>query len=272
MKKVILSFALALTVATGAFAQKQEGGEKNLELQFAPLGGSPIGMNGIRFRMFNSDGTGAIRIGLGIGGSNETTVSNQQRTVDLPNGKEHIVPELYDQNKSFNFSIRPGYEMHFEGTDRLSPYAGAELIFATGSETLVREFYNGNSSGTENDIEKWSVWEGEVKKGTTTLGLNLVAGVDYYIADNIYLGAELGFGFLNVKQKDKETTVATESYKYSNQEFEGANAQMDGDFSQVYMDGGEVKTSTIIGDGSGKFKNVGWGPNYQATIRLGWLF
>ncbi len=261
MKKVILSVAIALTAVTGAFAQKQEGGEKNLEVNFSPLGGSPIGMDGIRLRLFNGDGTGAIRVRLGLGGTNDVTVRSQ--SVELGNT---TIPELYDTKKSFNFSIRPGYEMHFEGTDRLSPYVGAELLFAVGSEKLIKEFHDGINAADDADPAKRATWEAERKRGTSTFGLNAVAGVDYYIADNIYLGAEIGFGFQSKKYKDQEIVVANEYYLQS------AEAQADSDFDYVNIEDGKVVVKTPVGDGTGKFKNSGWGPNYQATIRLGWLF
>jgi hypothetical protein len=266
MKKVILSVAIAFTAISGAFAQKQEGGEKNLEVNFAPLGGSPIGMDGIRLRLFNADGTGAVRVRIGLGGTNDVTVRAQSMTV--ANTAKTVIPELYDTKKSFNFSIRPGYEIHFEGTDRLSPYVGAELLFATGSETLIKEFH-GASTTADNNLEaaaKWSTWEAERKRGTTTFGLNAVAGFDYYFVDNLYLGAEIGFGFQTKKHKDQEITVSNDHYLYS------AAAQADEDFDYAGVEDGKVVIKTPVGDGTGKFKNGGWGPNYQATIRLGWLF
>ena len=64
MKKSILFLALALLMSIDyATAQKQVGSDKNVEFTFAPLGGNPIGIQGIRLRSFNSDGTGAIRLG-----------------------------------------------------------------------------------------------------------------------------------------------------------------------------------------------------------------
>lgn len=262
MKKVILSVAIALTAVTGAFAQKQEGGEKNLEVNFAPLGGSPIGIDGIRLRLFNADGTGAIRVRLGLGGTNDVTVMSQSQQIG-----NTTVPELYKTEKSFNFSIRPGYEMHFEGTDRLSPYVGAELLFASGSETLIKEFHDGINAVDDADVAKRSTWEAERKRGTTTFGLNAVAGFDFYFVDNLYLGAEIGFGFQNKKHKDQETIVSNEYYLQS------LEAQADTDFSYVTIDeNNKVVVQTPVGDGTGKFKNGGWGPSYQATIRLGWLF
>jgi hypothetical protein len=265
MKKVILSVAIAFTAITGAFAQKQEGGEKNLEVNFAPLSASPIGMEGIRLRFFNSDGTGAIRVRVGLGGTNDVTV--HQQSYVATNANKTVVPELYRTEKSFDFSIRPGYEIHFEGTDRLSPYVGAELLFASHSETLIKEFQDGVNATDDLDPAKWSTWEAERKRGTTTFGLNAVAGFDYYFVDNLYFGAEIGFGFKTTKHKDQEITLSNDHYLYSSE------AQADGDFDYAYVDtDNKVVVKTPVGDGTGKFKNGSWGPMYQATLRLGWLF
>ncbi len=271
MKKIIFVLAIALIAGTTANAQKQQGGEKNFEVQFSPLGGSPVGINGLRLRMFNSESS-AIRIGFGIGGSNATTVNRQQVTTSGSDGKKVVLPELYDMDKSFNFSIRPGYEMHFAGTDRLSPYVGGEIIFAIGSQTLTREFNNANNADDTTKPEKYVTWEMSRKMGTTTFGLNAVAGVDFYFADNIYLGAEIGFGFQSMKYKDLETTASSnDAYKYSTGT---SGAQEDSDFDQAHMndDNTAIEYDTIIGDGSGKYKNTGWGPTFQSTLRLGWLF
>lgn len=269
MKKIIFFFALALIAVTGANAQKQQGGEKNLEVQFTPLGGSPIGINGIRLRIFNSESS-AIRIGFSIGGTNVQTVASQQTKTPGSDGKTVVIPELYDTEKSFNFSIRPGYEMHFTGTDRLSPYVGGELIFAMGSETQLREFHNANNADDQSKPENFQTWEMERKQGTTTFGLNAIAGVDFYFVDNFYLGAEVGFGFQSKKYKDSETAASNaDAWKYS------AAAQADTDFNDQAVYNEEqtaIEYNTIIGNGSGDFKESGWGPSFQSTLRLGWLF
>jgi hypothetical protein len=82
MKKTILFFAFALMTMTGIFAQKQTGGEKNLEVAFAPLGGNPVSMSGIRLRLFNSEAS-AIRIGLFLGGSTTKDVTAQAEESNL---------------------------------------------------------------------------------------------------------------------------------------------------------------------------------------------
>lgn len=274
MKKIIFVLAVALIAGTNANAQKQQGGEKNLEVQFTPLGGSPIGINGVRLRIFKSESS-AIRIGFGFGGSTATTVNRQQVDALGSDNKIVVLPELYDIDKSFNFSIRPGYEMHFAGTDRLSPYVGGELIFAIGSEKLTREFNGANNADDQTKPEKFVTWEMTRKNGTTTFGLNAVAGVDFYFADNIYMGAEIGFGFQSKKYNDRETEASSaDAWKYSNGENGASNAQGDSDFDQAGWNETitAIEYTTIIGPGDGKFKDFGWGPSFQSTIRLGWLF
>ena len=184
MKKKIFFLALALTATTGLFAQKQTGGEKNIEVQFSPLGGSPISTNGIRFRMFNSESS-AIRIGLGLGGSTVTTVNSQAS--EYTGATTVALDALYDYERSFNFNIRPGYEIHFDGTDRLSPYVGVELMFGIGRNSIEREFFGGNTQGQidNSEVQNFAVYTLTRTEGTTMLGLGALAGVDYYIADNL---------------------------------------------------------------------------------------
>jgi len=263
MKKSILFFALALIGMSYASAQKQEGGDKNFEFTFAPLGGNPIGINGIRLRSFNGDGTGAIRLGIFVGGTSETTINSQPGEVPTVDDQDKS-PELLDVMKTFDFSIRPGYEKHWDGTDRLSPYIGGELFIGMGSESLNREFYSPNDT---DQLDNFVTWNINRKQGHTTIGLNLLAGFDFYFSDYIYLGAEMGFGYSSTKLKDRETEVSdNEAFVIS------ILAQSDSDFSQAFVnENGEVEYATIIGDGSGSWKNAAWGPNVQGTIRLGVL-
>ncbi len=178
MKKLFIA-ALALTSALAMNAQdvyKQTGGEKNLEFQFAPLGGSPIGINGIKFRKF-TDANTALRgeVFLGFGNSSDIRMEF--------NGTEDV--ELKDASSNFDISVAVGKEKHWAGTDRLSPYYGGVISIGYASMTEKSEFLVGT------DVE-----EGTTKDGSLSFGLTAVSGVDYYFADNIYVGAELGFGLV----------------------------------------------------------------------------
>ncbi len=79
----------------------------------------------------------------------------------------------------------------------------------------------------------------DIKSAT---GLNAISGADFYFSDKIYLGIELGFGFL-LEGKGKTKT------KYENQ------------------DGSSGLQNSIT---KGVTSNFNWGPNYQGTIRIGY--
>ncbi len=196
MKKVLLSIFTAAGIIFTANAQddmssvmKQEGDERQLEVQFAPFGGSPISIGGIRYRAFLSDRS-AYRATIFIGYNSTTTpdpqTNSQGATVDLE-----------DKESSFIISLRPGYEMHFDGTDRLSPYVGAEIDFALQTSSMEDQSLNPANDATITTTTKGT-------DGFTRFGLNFVAGADYYVAKNLYLGTELGFGFSMTSNSDVE--------------------------------------------------------------------
>ena len=225
MKKLlVLVLGATLFSATGdAQALKQAGGENNLELQFAPLGSSPISMGGIRYRKFMGSGSSALRINFLVSMSSDKEITQQADT---------SLPELATTNSTFNFSIAPGFEKHMTGTDNLSPYVGAEIAVAFASSKEEVEMNTGT-----NDVGTMTT-----KDGSISFGINLLAGADYYFSKSIYIGAEMGFGFALTSLNDKEVT------------FEGFDPDID--------------NPDPVSQGSA------WmlGPNYQGTLRLGWLF
>ena len=272
MKKVVLFIALVATTVAGAQAQKFQGGEKNLEVQFSPLSGNPIGINGLRFRMFNSESS-AIRVGFSVGGSNDTKVKEQP--YEIPTGTTVTnMPELYSTSKSFNFSIRPGYEKHFAGTDRLSPYVGAELLFSMESSSYSEE-YSGAVTAADVDSEfaaKWSTWSLTRSEGSTTFGLNAIAGADFYFVDNFYLGVELGLGFQNTKHKNSEIEGDYANILFYNPEQPAINQTFIDMLDQDALTLKWEPRTSVGNESNGAFKNSSWGPNFQSTLRLGWLF
>jgi len=228
MKKVLIIAAAALFIGSTASAQdvmKQTGGEQNLEVMFAPLGGSPISIGGIKYRKFTS-ATTAIRGTVFLGFNSTKTVDNSQGAIFDEN--EMINPMT--TNSSFDIMISPGIEQHFLGTDRLSPYIGGELNLGFGNSSTKMQAPN--EEGT--DFED----AGKTTTGSLSAGATAFAGVDFYFADNIYLGAEMGFGALFTKEFDRK------------------NKPEEGD-------------ETSAGP-QGSVFNVG--PSYVAKLRLGWLF
>ncbi|NQX90688.1 MAG: outer membrane beta-barrel protein [Flavobacteriales bacterium] len=247
MKKAILIAAAALFMVCGVQAQKQTGGENNLEVQFTPLGGSPISINGLRFRRFTSETT-ALRVNLFVGASTDRSVTAQEGEFSP---EDPVSPVLYMYDRTFDLTIRPGYEIHFDGTDRLSPYVGAEIDFGIGSMSTEEEFWSADDEDNVGDLDQFVTWSSTTKDGYVRFGLNLIAGFDFYFADNIYLGGELGFGFANTSMRDTEIET-------DNQNAWGlANA---GD------EGADLPDPTE----NGSMFNVG--PTVNAAIRLGFLF
>jgi len=230
MKKLALLFVLLTGVVLGVDAQfKPEGGEKNLEVSFSPLGGSNISIPGagIKFRSFKSS-TSAFRLGvfLGMESSSEITQDEDSDT---------DTAELTDNSSSFSINIQPGIEKHVAGTDRLSPYMGAYVNIGYTSMTEKSETQWGaeaSNVGTQTD-----------KSGSMNLGLNAVAGFDWYFTNDVYLGTEFGFGL--AYSADLTNTT----------DFEGFDPNPDSGESKV-----------------GNSSSFQLGPNVVGQLRLGWLF
>ena len=72
-------------------------------------------------------------------------------------------------------TLQPGYEKHFRGTKKLSPYLGSD-------------FTVGFSSMEDTDL--------------LAIGFGSIAGFDYYIAKKLYLGLELKYGLYYTKVGD----------------------------------------------------------------------
>jgi outer membrane protein W len=190
MKKSILFIAVAMLIAFSAEAQtnKQVAGSKSMEVQFAPLGGNPISISGIKFRSFTTE-TSAFRANVFLG-YNSTSTPTAASTDTL---------ELNDRTSNFNLVLRPGLEWHLVGTDKLSPYYGAELLIGLSSNGTKNDVYDGD------DVQEITTSQMDL-----SFGANAVAGVDYYFAQNIFLGAEFGFGFQLTSEGDKTTSSTFE--------------------------------------------------------------
>src|SRR6056297_2396669 len=166
MKKFFLMAAAALLIGSTANAQdvfKQQGGEQNIEFLFAPLGGSPIGINGIKYRKFTSAST-AIRATVFLGFNSEKDIM-----FGFADGDQI---ELESVMSEFDISIAPGMEWHFAGTDKLSPYYGGEALIAFSRTTDRTESQPGLEFGEEDVVEETT------KDGSLTFGVNGFCGVD----------------------------------------------------------------------------------------------
>ena len=170
MKKLMILVS-AVALSGTMFAQKA-GSDNPYSLE----GAMNVSKNGVswnapelRMRYFIKDNL-ALRLTFGRDGSSiKTTVPASTTTVTDPitgviTTTNIPASEVTTKNSIMNFGLAAEY--HLPGTDRMSPY------FTAG-------FNAGKDS--RNDF--------------STFGLNVGAGIDYYIAENIYVGLELGFKY-----------------------------------------------------------------------------
>jgi hypothetical protein len=244
MKKLFTTAAFLLTAVTFMSAQdagsdfKPAAGANNLELNFVPLNGKPIQLTYIRYRRFLSEKT-ALRLGVGVSYSSSKADSVFASNVTV----NTTVSSGYKMTK-LGWNIKPGFEKHFSGTNRLSPYIGAELDIAGQSSKEV------TPTMIDAQDEFFIVTEKNKNKGGFfRIGANLVAGFDCYVTKHLYLGTELGFGFQMVNYSDytKETS---------------------------YPSSVTPPTPDPAGnpDPSSQGKEMNIGPNFNSAIRLGYIF
>jgi outer membrane protein W len=159
-----------------------------------------------------------ISMGLGFGTIKEST--NDLRTEWTKR-----------KTKRSCFSLTPGITYSFEGTNKLAPYIGAELLFATESTKSITEHKSGDKQVTKNEKEPLF----------NTFGVGIVSGFNYYFAQHLFVGVEVGTGFEFSSPK-----------KY---------------FSETTTDNSINKT-----EGGGKVRETGISIFANPSLRLGWAF
>ena len=185
LKKTIFAAAFCLATGFSSFAQdvtvtssgtaggggiKPTTGEVTAEVQLNLTGNfDTVRLNQLRGRYFLSPTT-ALRASFTLDSYSDT---ENDRT-----------------RKSTYVVIAPGIEKHFAGTERLSPYVGAELQLSKHFASYESEFIEidgaWNVGGNNNEYMNGRNYFG--------VGLGLVAGADYYFAKHVYLGVEFGYG------------------------------------------------------------------------------
>lgn len=141
----------------------------------------------LKMRYFNSDQS-AFRVGLNL--TSKTEKQNFWEDNTSSNKGTHTSTEREIQ-------LHLGYEKHFGGTDRLSPYLGADLILGLGGVTEKGDKTDGNSYRPDFQF-KYS------ESARISTGLRAVIGADYYFVRNMYLGIEGSLGIVrSVLGKEK---------------------------------------------------------------------
>ncbi len=163
----------------------------------------------LRFRYFLKDDI-AVRLGFSV--TNKSETKNFYAPTGLPiSGLQGSLV-----NKNSGITINLGAEKHFKGSDRLSTYLGADLLIFSNNASEKRE--NTNIAGTSFQQGFSGDIKGKNSVGTagSGVGFRLVTGAEYYFVKNVYIGAELGFGFQSLKSKaitgQSTTSVVNATY------------------------------------------------------------
>lgn len=142
------------------------------------LGDNPISLENVRARYF-IDYNLALRAGLVLDYRNES-------------------PDENTDINSTRAGIKAGLEFHLDGTKRLSPYFGFEGRFISQG---YNEKFTNPGTGATSEL-RGGLSSGEV--AFTEYGGSLLAGADFYVAKNLYLGLELGLDIIGQSDSDVE--------------------------------------------------------------------
>ncbi len=181
MLRTLFIAAILIAFSTESYSQgelyndlyKQSGNEWNLELQFTPFSSTPFSQVGIRGRKF-IDSRNAWRSTLFLDYSSDSDYNLI--------GDEELRICSYD----FNINVSAGRERHFEGTNRLSPYIGGDVLLGYGTSGSKEEILLGDDTEELESCQAVFRW-----------GLGLVGGFDFYFAKDFYVGGELGVGLVS---------------------------------------------------------------------------
>ena len=277
----IAAVAALMFVSGNINAQDEFGpkkGDFGTELQFNPFSNNfttfKLDNVGLKFRYFISD-EHAIRLGLNVGLNNET--KNSDKTIPSSEDPKFIVNGKYDDIKfakamdeynntkddknktnSTKFGLNLGYEYHFAKFGRADLYAGAQVGFNMVNCKSTVDNTKSWGYDSKSGLSKW-VNEKEEYKGydninksssSFTFKAGVFTGIDFYITKNLFVGAELGINFDNIKYKNYDVTKVVELSSFNT---DGA--------TKTITNKHEVGNKTT----SLKFEAV-------PALRLGWTF
>jgi hypothetical protein len=215
MKKTLLSVAIAIA-ALSASAQNTENeqsfkpsaGSVVTELNFNPFKGNLSlnnSLNQVKLRYFTSESV-ALRLGFHL--SNIDSVAN----TGTPYGTQSNFSR--DERKSTTFALNFGVEKHFAGTSRLSPYIGVDAT--VGIRSASQETANNQNTTTLKNgwVEYYYNPQPPqyssllINQAYSRFGITAVAGFDFYMAKNFFLGYEFNLNYMRTSYKIPEVTVS----------------------------------------------------------------
>ena len=230
MKKLTVVAAL-LAASFGAYAQDYKPVAGNAVVELGLVGGlgttttvlspSAFGTPQVKVRYFLADQL-AARVGFNW---SQSTTTN--KFYGGPNGDDLGTQKI----KGSIFMLNLGIEKHFAGTERLSTYVGADLLFRmTGVSEKNENYSSGPIPAAGYAANHSETFKGTNSAGTanstTGFGLRAVTGADYYFIEKVYLGAEIGWGFIATSDK-KASAEITDSGTTTTTNFKSGGGSFD---------------------------------------------
>lgn len=201
MKKV---FLLALLLPVFAFAQRPVQGMQSFTFGLSGL--ANLGVNSgasrtgtILYRWYATD-SAAYRF--------SAFLSVSANRVSLDNEATGI--RAITQSNSTSVNIAPGYQKSLGGSGRLEPYWGGDLLVGyTFSNSIIQRTEVIDADTTFNTQDETGDFdETETRFGTPfRFGILPLIGFNYYVLDNIAIGAEFSYGLIVTTSKDGQKIV-----------------------------------------------------------------
>ncbi len=183
MKKQIITYLIAvvsiwqLNAQTNKPVDEKHSIEANVNLQ---IGDAPISLTApaIKYRYF-------LKPNLAL--RTELAATLFQNSSLIYNNAFDDFAKIDQSSWSLNLGI--GAEHHFKGTEKLSPYVGMVVQMQTG----------GASQEGSNTFNGFSYSQGDQYSnyisGVFGIGTAIVMGADYYFLKNVFIGAEISYGY-----------------------------------------------------------------------------
>ncbi|MCE2846874.1 MAG: hypothetical protein LW707_07560 [Sphingobacteriales bacterium] len=197
MKKLFILAAAAVCVGSAAYAQKPTKGNVTTEVNLNLTSGNTTDLygGGLAFRYFLGDDA-ALSLGFVI--ATDKTENNFSENGDGTGatGTQTL--------SSSTIVFRPGYQKHFGGSDKVSPWVGVELPITLNS---AKEEWDNVGPDADGELNYADGVTAEVTGGSTSFGLTLNGGADWWFTDGMYLGVQVGWGYNSTTVKDTEVSL-----------------------------------------------------------------
>jgi len=139
----------------------------------------------------------AIRAGFGL-----TSFNIETNQVDSLGAARQSYDSTY---KRTDFFLQPAIEYHFKGTKRLDPFVGAGFTIGTvGSVDQEVSRVLTDTTGSSSISRNYDL------PGGFTFGANLIIGFNYFVAEQLAIGAEYQLGFVSQRSGGDYTIVTRE--------------------------------------------------------------